>query len=149
MTRGDEFQEPGGVHLRTCPSAQGSEVREAGEQVDLCDAPRGLAHACSGIEQVAAQLGEDAALDLAGSLLRRQDLGLVLLELGRGEAFGVDEGLLALVVGGDGLGVGLGDLDVVAEDVVEADFERADAGALALAFFDRGERLTAAAAELA
>ena len=52
-----------------------------------------------------------------------EDSGLVVLELGRGEALGIDQGLLALVVGGNGLEVGLGDLDVVAEDIVEADFK--------------------------
>ena len=47
-----------------------------------------------------AQLGEEAALDLDDLLLRVEDLGLVLLQLGRGEALGIDQRLLALVVGG-------------------------------------------------
>ena len=45
--------------------------------------------------------------------------------------------------------VGFGDLDVVAEDVVEADLERLDAGALALAGFDLGDVLPAVLAEVA
>src|SRR6266849_5127503 len=54
--------------------------------------------------------------------------------LWRGEAFGVHQRLLALVIGGREVEVGLGDLDVVAEDLIEADLERldADAGALSL-----------------
>ncbi len=35
--------------------------------------------------------------------------------------------------------IGFGDFDVIAEDVVEADFQRADAGAGALALLDLGE----------
>ena len=81
------------------------------------------------------------ALDLDGALLRGEDFGFVVLELGRGEALGIDEGLLALVVGGDGGEIGFGDLDVVAEDGVEANFEGADAGAAALALFDGGDGL--------
>ena len=54
-------------------------------------------------EELAAKLGEDAALDLDGAFLRGEDFRLELFELGSGEALGVDEGLLALVVGGDRL----------------------------------------------
>ena len=78
-----------------------------------------------------------------------EDFALVLLQLGRGEALGVDQRLLALVVGGGQMQVGLGDFDVVAEDVVEADLERLDAGAGALAGFDLGDELAAVLAEVA
>ena len=45
--------------------------------------------------------------------------------------------------------VGFRDLDVIAEDVVEADFQRLDAGAGALARFDLGDILAAVMAEIA
>ena len=83
------------------------------------------------------------------ALLRGQDLYFELFEFGRREALGVHQRLLALVVGGDGLGVGLGDLEVVAEDGVEAHLERADAGAFALALFDGGDALAAGRREAA
>ena len=72
-------------------------------------------------------------LEVADALLGAEDLLLVLLELRRDEALGVDQRLLAHVVGRDPVQVRLGDLDVVAEDLVVADLERADAGALPLA----------------
>ena len=96
-----------------------------------------------------AQLGEEAALDGDDLLFGVQDLGLVLLQLRSGEALGADQGLLALVVGGSVLQVGLADLDVKAEDVVELDLERVDAGALAFALLDLGDVVLAVAADVA
>ena len=73
----------------------------------------------------------------------------VFLELGGSVALGVDEGLLALVVGGREMQIGLGNLDVVAENLVETDLERTDGGALALALFHGGDDLLAVLAEVA
>ena len=78
-----------------------------------------------------------------------EHFALVILQLGRGEALGVGQGLLALVVGGREVLVGAGDFDVVAEDVVEAHLQRCDAGALALARFDLRDVLLAVLAEVA
>ena len=78
-----------------------------------------------------------------------EHFALVILQLGGGEALGVDQGLLAFVVGGREVQIGAGDFDVVAEDVVEADLQRGDAGALALAGFDLGDVLVAVLAEVA
>ncbi len=76
-------------------------------------------------------------------LFKREDLvfgvehfALVILQLRRGEALGVGQGLLALVIGRREVLVGARDFDVVAEDVVEAHLERLDAGACALARLD-------------
>ena len=80
--------------------------------------------------------GEDLALELEDLLLGRQHLRFQLLQLGRGEALGVDQRLLAIVVRRRQVQVRLRDLDVVAEDVVEPDLERGDAGALPLARLD-------------
>ncbi len=93
---------------------------EVAEQVELCDDGSTAADARGGSEDGSAQLGEEAALDLDSALVRGEHACLIVLELGRGEALGVDQGLLALVVGGHGLEIGLGDLDVVAEDIVKA-----------------------------
>jgi hypothetical protein len=54
-------------------------------------------------------------------------------------ALAADGGLAADVVGGDEVEVGLGDLDVVAKIVCEADLQAADAGALLLGALEVGE----------
>src|SRR3989442_6449152 len=56
--------------------------------------------------------------------------------------------LLALKVRGHQVQVGLADFDVIAEDLVETNFQRGDSGALALALFHRGDELFAALAQL-
>ncbi len=147
MAGGEEFEGAGVVDLRAHPAAKGGDMGEVGEKVDFGDVARGLADARGVGEDVAAELGEDAALDVGGALLSGQNLSLEIFELGGGEAFGVDEGLLALVVGRDGFGVGFGDFEVVAEDGIEADFERGDAGAFALAGLDVGDELAAVGGE--
>ena len=80
----------------------------------------------------AQHLPEELALQLQDALLGVEHQRLVLLQLGRDVALGVDQRLLADVVGRDERRVGLRDLDVVAEDLVVADLERLDAGALPL-----------------
>ena len=124
-------------------AAQCGEMGEVGQQIGFSDGGGAAANAAGGFEDGLAQLDEDALFDFDGAVVRGENLALVLLELGSGEALGIDQRLLALVIGGRVGQVGLGDLNVIAEDGVIADFERADAGALALAFFDGGDRLAA------
>ena len=70
-----------------------------------------------------------------------QDLVLELLELGRDVALGVLDRLLADVVGRDlaALRLGVGDLDVVAEDLVEADLQAGDPRAADLLGLEPGD----------
>ena len=75
-----------------------------------------------------------------------QHLALIILELRRGEAFGVDKCLLALVIRGRQAQISLGDFDVVSENVVESNLQRLDARALPFARFDLGDELFAIAA---
>ncbi len=96
-----------------------------------------------------AQIDEKLPLDFEDALVGGEDFALVFLQLRTSEALGVDEGLLALVVAGREMQVRFGDLDVVPEDLVEADFERSDIGALPLALFHRGDDLLAVLAEIA
>jgi len=84
-----------------------------------------------------------------GALLCSEDPGLQLLELRGDVALGVGQGLASLVGVGNSIEVGLADLDVVAEYLVVADLQRADAGALPLGALDPGEQLFAAARQLA
>ena len=63
----------------------------------------------------------------------------MLLEVGRHVALRSGKGLLARVAVRDAIALRVGDLDVVAEDAVVADPQRADAGALALGGLQRRE----------
>ena len=97
---------------------------------------------CAGLRRRGqANFGEDLPFQFENLLFRGKNFALILLELGRSETFGVHQRLLALVIGRSELQIGFRDLDVVAEDVIEADLERLDAGAGAFARFDLGDVL--------
>ena len=96
-----------------------------------------------------AQLQEQRVLQFLGLLVGRQHLLLVFLQLRRDVALGVLDRLLADVVGGDLLAVGVGDLDVVAEHLVEADLQARDARPLGLLGLVAGDPLLAAVGQLA
>src|SRR5947199_178208 len=67
-----------------------------------------------------AQDQEQLVLARLALLLGRQDFLLILLQFRRDVALGILQSLLALIVGRDLGGVRVRDLDVVAEDLVEA-----------------------------
>src|ERR1017187_8483909 len=115
-------------------------MSKAREQIALGDAPGGLPHPACRIQQLAAQPGKDPPLDLAGPLLRGQNLRLVVLQLRRREAFCVHQGLLSLVVSRDRSTIRLSDFQVIPKDGVESYLEAPNAGALALPLLDAGER---------
>lgn len=83
---------------------------------------------------------EELGLPGRDPLVSLQDLLLVLLQLGRHEALATHDRLLALVVRRHQAEVGLADLDVVAEDPVEADLERGNPGAAAARAPRSGDR---------
>ena len=98
-------------------------------------------------DTVAAQRLEELELALDAALVGAEHLLLVLLERRRDEALAAGDRLLADVVVGHRVQVRLRDLDVVAEDAVEAHLERLDAGARALGGFELGDDLLARAAD--
>ncbi len=119
------------------------EMGEVGQQIGFGYGRRGAANAACGFEDRVSQLGEEAFFDLDGSIVGGEDLALVFLQLGGRESLRIDQGLLALIVGwGEGQ-VRLRDFDVIAEDRVIADLERADAGALAFTFLNGRDLLAA------
>ena len=69
-----------------------------------------------------------------GLLMCTEDLVFVLLQLGCDEPLGVDQGLFAHVFGRDVGQLPFGYFEVVSEDFVEADLQRTDSRALALAY---------------
>ena len=86
-----------------------------------------------------AEIEKKFVLELPRAFLCAEDFRFHLLQLGRHEALGIRQRLLARVVGGNGLQVRRADLDVVTEDLVVADLKRFDAGPFLLAALEIGE----------
>ena len=121
MTAADDQQFAAGGEFGTDVAAVGGELCERGEHVHLRDGGGGLAQAHGVRGDAVADVDEELAFDFSDALVGGEDFALVFFQFGSGEAFGVDESLLALVVGGREMQIGFRDFDVVAEDAVEAD----------------------------
>ena len=143
----DELVAAGQARLDVVEAGGG--LRERGQHVERGGRARGLLDAARGRGHAGAKRLEDRELALHDQLVGAQHAVLVLLQLGRDEALAAGDRLLAHVVGRHQPQVRAADLDVVAEDAVEAHLERADPGARALPLLDRGDRLAAAAARRA
>ena len=92
-----------------------------------------------------AEAEEEFVFELLGAFLGAEHFVLHFLERGGDVALGVRHGLLAGVVVGDFGKLAGGDLDEVAEDVVELDFQGVDAGAFPLVFLEAGDPVLSAA----
>ena len=149
MAPADDFKLSAVAEFRPGVVPGAGELGEGGEDVELRQRRGGGAEARGSGRHLPAHLGEELPLEFGDLLFRREHLALVLLELRRGEALGVHQRLLALVVGRRSRQVRLRDFDVVAKDVVEAHLERTDAGAPALARLHLGDVLLAVAAQAA
>src|SRR5258707_3711092 len=149
MAAGNDEEFAGGSEFRASVTAIGAKFREGGKNVKLRDGRGGRAEARRFCGNAGAQIDEKLALDFEDALVGGEDFALVFFQLWRSETLGVDQGLLALVISGREMQVGLGNFDVVAENMVEADFKRSDVGALALALFHGGDNLLAVLAEVA
>ena len=121
------------------------DLRIAQHQVGLGHPAAGLVDGVQARRDQLHQLRQQLRLQGVGQLLGLQDGALGLLQLGRVEAGGVDQGLLLLVVGRHLVQVLVGDLEVVAEDLVEAHLQAADARGLALAGLQAGQEALAVA----
>ena len=73
---------------------------EAGEHVDFGQRQRGLANARASAAMAARNSANRSRSIVDHLLLRIQNLRFVFLQLGRGEALGIHQRLLALVIGG-------------------------------------------------
>src|ERR1035437_6757440 len=135
--------------LGTAVVAIGSERGKRSEDIDFRQRQRGLPDASRLGGNRATQLRKQAPLNLDYLLLGVEHLDLVLLQLWRGKALGVDQGLLAFVLPRREVQVRLGDLQVIAEDAVELDLQRTDASALAFALLDLCDVLLAVTAQVA
>ena len=137
------------VHLRPDVAAGNRALRQRGPDVEPGEDAGGALDSPDGVPDRRAERSEELGLADRHPLLGAEHARFVLLELGRDVALGGGQRLAPLVVGGDPGGVGVGDLEVVAEDLVEPDLERGDAGAVPLALLERGDVLVAAVAERA
>ena len=125
------------------------QLRQRDEHVELRQhVGRGLHPPPRGRHRVA-KLQEQLVLQLLRFLVGREHLLLVFFQLGRDVALGVFYRLFADVFGRYLLAMGVGDFDVVAENLVEADLERGNARPLALLGLIAGDPLLAAAGQLA
>src|SRR5262249_32546800 len=86
-----------------------------------------------------ANLQEKILFDFQHLFFSSQNLFFVLLQLGRDESLRTYKRLLAIVIAWNKAEIGLGDLNVVTEYLVEANFQRTNSGAFSLARFNRGE----------
>jgi hypothetical protein len=134
-----------GAHIAVAHGVLG----EGAQHIPLGDCPRQRLQMRGMAGDLATHARKEFELQRVDALLRAQQNRLLLLEFGRDEAFGVRQRLLADVVGGHFVQVRLGDLQVVAEDGVVADFEAGDARALSLFGFQLGDPLLAVGAHLA
>ena len=112
----------------------------------VAPAPRRSAEFPAAPEHFFAHSQEQFVFQLHAALLRAEDFALHLLQLGRDEAFAVGDGLLADIMRRNFVEVGFGDLDVIAEDGIEPNLERTDAGALDFVLLQFGDPIFAARA---
>ena len=87
-----------------------------------------------------ADLAVQGAFQLLQPLPGVQYLAFVLFQLRRNKPLGAGEGLTALIIRRHGVQVGAADLNVVAENLVVAHFEAADAGAFPFPAFQPGDK---------
>ena len=149
MAAGDDLDVGGVVKPGAAVVSQGRDLGQGCQDIDFSEGERGLADAAGFSRNGRAQLGKQAAFDLYDLFLGIENFGFVFFQLRSGEALGVDQGLLALVVGRGQVRIRLRDFEIVAKDRVELYLQRCDSGALALALLDLCQELFAVAAQVA
>ena len=119
---------------------------QRGRDVQLRQPTAGPLHSGNGADELLPQSTEERLLHLGDPFFGAEHLLLPLLELGGEEALGSGEGLLPYEVLGNPREVGLGDFQVVAEGLVEADPKGRDPGVLPLPRLKAGDELLRAVA---
>ena len=105
------------------------DLGQRGRDIQLSDGRSSREQPGCGRRDLGQQLPEKLPFQFQDALLGIEHQRLVFLQIRRDVTLGVDQRLLADVVGRDERRVGGRDLDVVAEDLVVAHLERPDAGA--------------------
>src|SRR6202022_3887304 len=129
------------LQLGAHPSMTAGGAGQCGDGIELTQPSRGVEQILAGGGDATAEIAEERLLTRHHRALRVEDEGLLLLQLRRDVARAICQRLLADILGGDRLAVGVTDLDVVAEHLVEANLERPDTTSLALLLLQRGDPL--------
>src|ERR1700689_3225321 len=111
-------------------------MRKIGQQVRLGNNGGGAPNPARPVENEFPQLGKDTLLNFNRSVMRRQDLSLILLEFRSRKPLRIYQCLLSFVIRGSQRLIGLRYLDVIAEDRVVADLQRTNSRSFAFAFLD-------------
>ena len=130
--------------------AQGRNMRQGGQHIDFGQGERGLADAARFCGNGRAQTRQRGGARCRRSFPGHREFSTSYsFSSGSGKALGIDQGLLALVVGRSEVQIRLRDFEVIAKDGVELYFQRRDAGALPFALLDLRQVLFAVAAQVA
>ena len=100
-------------------------ISRAGQTVQAVDAGNGPGRCLHGRDMfldLTADVAEKLIFQSQHPFLAGQDFDFKLLQFRRDIAFGIDQGLLAYVIIGNGFGIGMGNLEVIAKDFGVADF---------------------------
>ena len=141
VTPGGDLQGVAVVDLRCGPAVAGGYLRQGEQGIELGQGPRGCQEPGSLSGDQCGETRQGLALAEGDLLVGGQDARLGVLQRGGDVALAVGDGLLAGVVARHQGEVGAGDLDVVAEDFVEPDFQGADTGPLSFSSLQRGQPL--------
>src|SRR5439155_22286374 len=112
---------------------------EGGHRVELTQRGREIEQIRTGARNATAELAEERLLSGDHCALRVEHQRLLLFQLWCDIPLAVDERLLAYVPGGDRLPVGVADLEVITEYLVEPDLERPDPRALPFELLESGD----------
>ena len=117
-------------------------VGQPGEDVQPGDGRGDPADGAGGLGQLSADSVINGPFGFLQSVFGVQHQRLVFFQLRDDVPFGVGQGLAADVVLGDLIDVGLGDLDVIAKDLVVPDFQALDLGAFPFSLLQSSDELT-------
>src|SRR5580704_18162614 len=149
MPPADDEKFAGGIELRADVAAIRGQLCKRGEDIQLRLGRRGASqtHRLRGNGRT--DIHEQLAFDFENAFVGGKNLALVFLELGGSEAFGVDQRLLALIVRRREMQIRFRNLNVIAKNLIETDFERADSSAFAFPLFHGRNDLFAMPAQIA
>ena len=135
----DDLEHAAGFDARPHVATAVGDLGERRRHVEQRERPRGAEQVGGPGGDAPAQLVEELVLQPAAPLLGAEHLRLVLLQLGHHVALGAGERLAPDVLGGRPGGLGVGELDAVAEDAIEADAQARQAGAGPLPLLEPGD----------
>ena len=124
-------------------------LREAAKRVNLRQRNRGFLDFVQLCADKITDFRENALLECKQTLVRRENLALDFFQLLGDVTLAVGESLLADIILGNLVLEAVGNLDVIAENAVVSDLQRADTRSLALAFLNLAQYLFTARRNIA